>query len=125
MRTSPRTLIIALAAACLVVPLVAVAQPPAGKLSRIGVLTYLYPPDADPPQAFRHQLRDLKEAIPRISRMAVLWNPTTPFHKAVLKENEAGAPSLGLQPVTIPVRSRDDFGNAFAEVTRAHADALS
>jgi len=59
MRTSPRTLIIALAAACLVVPLVAVAQPPAGKLSRIGVLTYLYPPDADPPQAFRHHLRDL------------------------------------------------------------------
>jgi putative ABC transport system substrate-binding protein len=38
-------------------PLAAEAQ--AGKLSRIGVLMNLYPPDADPPQALRQGLRDL------------------------------------------------------------------
>jgi putative ABC transport system substrate-binding protein len=38
-------------------PLSAGAQQ-AGKVSRIGVLTNLYPPDADPPQAFRRRLRD-------------------------------------------------------------------
>src|SRR5881628_1314685 len=52
-------LIMAVAAVCLVGSLAAGAQQQAGKLSRIGVLMNLYPPDADPPQALRQGLRDL------------------------------------------------------------------
>jgi putative ABC transport system substrate-binding protein len=39
--------------------LTAGAQPPTGTQARIGVLVYLYPPDADPPQALSHHLHDL------------------------------------------------------------------
>src|SRR6266849_1649935 len=52
-------LIVALAVGCLATPLAAGAQQQAGKLSRIGVLMNLYPPDADPPRALRQGLRDL------------------------------------------------------------------
>ena len=216
-------LIVALAAGCFAASLVAEAQQQAGKLSRIGVLMNLYPPDADPPQALRQRLRDLgyvegqnlvidwryqlggddrlptlaaelvrlkpdvivadvtvairaaiqttstipivmaisadavgsglvtnlgrpggnvtgvtimlaemstkrlqllKEAVPNVSRVAVLWNPANPLHRALLKEIETAAPSLRLQPIVVAVRSRDDFGNAFAEVASVRADAL-
>ena len=216
-------LIVALAAGCLAASLVAEAQQQAGKLSRIGVLMNLYPPDADPPQALRQRLRDLgyvegqnlvidwryqlgradrlptlaaelvrlkpnaivadstvairaamqatstipivmassadavgsglvtdlgrpggnvtgvtmmlaemsakrlqlfKEAVPNVSRVAVLWNPALRWHPAMLKELEAAAPSLRLQPITVAVRSRgEDLGNAFAEIASARVDA--
>ena len=209
--------------AVLAAPRAVKAQPPPGKMSRIGVLMNLYSPDADPPQALRQGLRDLgyvegrnvviewryqlgrdnrlstlatelvrlksdvivadatsavraamqatstipivmassadavatglvpnlgrpgknvtgvtillgetstkrlqllKEAVPSVSRVAVLWDPALPWHPAMVKMVEAAAPSLRLQPVAISVRSRDDFGDAFAEIARAHVDAL-
>ena len=43
----------------------------------------------------------------------------------MLKELEAAAPSLRLQPITVAVRSRgEDLGNAFAEIASVRADAL-
>src|SRR5713101_1421013 len=51
-------LAVVLALSLILAPLVTEAQQ-AGKLSRIGVLMNLYPPDADPPQALRQGLRDL------------------------------------------------------------------
>jgi putative tryptophan/tyrosine transport system substrate-binding protein len=204
-------------------PLAAEAQPPSGRMSRIGVLMNLYSPDADPPQAFRQGLRDLgyvegrnvvvewryqlgrdnrlptlatelvrlkpdvivadattavraamqatstipivmassadavatglvsnlgrpgnnvtgvtillaetstkrlqllKEAVPKVSRVAVLWDPLLPWHPAMVTKLEAAAPSMRLQTIAISVRSREDFGDAFAEIARARADAL-
>jgi ABC-type uncharacterized transport system substrate-binding protein len=70
------------------------------------------------------RLQLLKEAVPNVSRVAVLWDPALPWHPVMVKELEAAAPSLRLQPVAIAVRSRDDFGNAFAEIASARVDAL-
>src|SRR2546426_8903154 len=70
------------------------------------------------------RLQLLKEAVPNVSRVAVLWNPALPWHPTMLKEVEAAAPSLRLQHIAIAVRSRDDFGNAFAEIASARVDAL-
>jgi putative ABC transport system substrate-binding protein len=70
------------------------------------------------------RLQLLKEAAPKISRVAVLWDPATPFHKAMLKEIDAAASGLRLQPVAITVRSRDDLGDALSEITRTRVDAL-
>jgi putative ABC transport system substrate-binding protein len=70
------------------------------------------------------RLQLLKEAVPGISRVAVLWNPATPFHRAMLKEVDSAAPSLRLQPLAIAVRSRGEFGDAFSEITRGRVDAL-
>jgi len=219
--TRTRVLLVALAVGWLMAPLAAGAQPPAGRPWRIGVLTYLYPEDADPPRAFAQRLHDLgyvegqnvvidwrnaqgkedrlpgfavelvrrnpdvivadatlairaaqratptipivmmgsadavgvglvsnlarpggnvtgltillaemtakrlqllKDAVPKAARVAVLWNPATLFHKAMLKEAEAAAPALRIQPVAITVRSRDDLGDALAEVTVVWAE---
>src|SRR5262249_36095608 len=70
------------------------------------------------------RLQLLKETVPNVSRVAVLWNPALSWHPAMLKELQTAAPSLGLQPIPVAVRSRDDFGNAFAETLSAHANAL-
>jgi putative ABC transport system substrate-binding protein len=70
------------------------------------------------------RLQLLKEAVPKVSRVAVLWDPATPFHRAMLKEIDAAAPSLQLQPLAIAVKSRDDLGDAFSAITRRRADAL-
>jgi len=70
------------------------------------------------------RLQLLKEAVPHVSRVAVLWNPMLPWHPVMVKEVEATAPSLRLQPIAIAVRSRDDFGNAFAEIASARAEAV-
>ena len=70
------------------------------------------------------RLQLLKEAVPKVSRVAVLWDPATPFHAAMLKEIDAAAPSLRLQPFDIAVKGRDDLGSALSEITKARADAL-
>ena len=70
------------------------------------------------------RLQLLKEAAPTVSRVAVLWNPALPWHPVMLKQVEAAAPSLRLQPTAIAVRSRDDFGNALAEIAGGRVDAL-
>ena len=56
--------------------------------------------------------------------MAVLWDPATPFHKAMLKEIDAAAPTLRLQPLAIAVKGRDDLGDALSEITKRRADAV-
>ena len=72
------------------------------------------------------RLQLLKEAVPNVSRVAVLWNPALSWHKAMLKEVEAAAPSLRLQPIPISIRSRgdDEIEKAFEEIARARVDAL-
>ena len=70
------------------------------------------------------RLQLLKEAVPRVSRVAVLWDPALPWHPAMLKQVEAVAPSLRLQPIAIAVKNRGDFGDAFAEISSARVDAL-
>ena len=66
----------------------------------------------------------LKEAVPKVLRVAVLWHPGTPFHGAMLKEIDAAAPSLRIEPVAIAVNNRSDLGNALVEITKQRADAL-
>jgi putative ABC transport system substrate-binding protein len=70
------------------------------------------------------RLQLLKEALPKISRVAVLWDPAAPFHRAMLKQIDAAAPLLQLKPLAIAVRSRGDLGDALAEITKNRADAL-
>jgi len=70
------------------------------------------------------RLQLLKEAVPNVSRVAVLWDAALPWHPAMLKQVEAAAPSLRLQPIAIAVQSRSDFGDAFVEIARARVDAL-
>jgi putative tryptophan/tyrosine transport system substrate-binding protein len=70
------------------------------------------------------RLQLLKEVAPRVSRVAVLWDPAIPWHRALLREIEATASALRLQPIVIAVRNRDDFGDALSEMTGGRADAV-
>ena len=69
------------------------------------------------------RLELLKEVIPQLSRVAVLW---TPGHPAVAtwREAEVAAQSLGVQLQAAEVRDRDDLEPAFAAIKRERAEAL-
>ncbi len=69
------------------------------------------------------RLELLKEVIPQLSHVAVLW---TPGHPAVgtWREAEAAAQSLGVQLQAAEVRDRDDLEPAFAAIKRERAEAL-
>jgi putative ABC transport system substrate-binding protein len=70
------------------------------------------------------RLQLFREVAPHVSRVAVLWDPAIPWHRALLKEVEATAPVLRLEPVVIAVRNRADVGDAFSEMTKGRADAV-
>jgi putative ABC transport system substrate-binding protein len=70
------------------------------------------------------RLQLLKETIPRLTRVAVLWNPDTPYHPKVIEELKAVARSLSIALSFVAVRTAEEFGPAFSAVSRAHAEAL-
>ena len=70
------------------------------------------------------RLQLLNEAIPRVARVAVLWNPDTPWHTKVLEDLKAAAPSLSIELKVVSARTPGEFGPAFSAARRAHAQAL-
>ena len=70
------------------------------------------------------RLQLLKELVPNASRVAVLWDPAIPWHRALLKEVEAAASQLRLQPIVIAVRSRGDLSDTFSAITKSRADTM-
>jgi putative tryptophan/tyrosine transport system substrate-binding protein len=70
------------------------------------------------------RLQLLKEAIPRLARVAVLWNPGTPYHPKAVEDLKAAAASLSIELSFARVRTPEEIGPAFAAVSRAHAQAL-
>jgi putative ABC transport system substrate-binding protein len=70
------------------------------------------------------RLQLLKETIPRLTRVAVLWNPATPYHPKVIDELKAVAPSLAIELSFVGARTPEEFGPAFSAISRAHAQAL-
>ncbi len=75
------------------------------------------------PELVGKQLEFLKDVLPTVSRVAVLWNPTNPA-QALLREADEAAQRLGVQLHVLEARSPDAFDRAFAAMTRAHAGAL-
>jgi putative tryptophan/tyrosine transport system substrate-binding protein len=63
------------------------------------------------------ELQILKEAVPQVTRIGVLWNPTTPSHPRALTAAESAAEKLAVELYTAPVRTADDFEGAFAAMT--------
>jgi putative tryptophan/tyrosine transport system substrate-binding protein len=76
------------------------------------------------PDISAKRLQLLTEAVPTVSRVAVLWNPDTPYHKTLLQEVEAAAPALRLHLLPIAVQEPGEFEGAFSAMARAQVDAL-
>ncbi len=70
------------------------------------------------------RLQLLKEAMPRVTRVAVLWNPDAPYSPKVIEELKAAAPSLSIELSFESARTSKQFGPAFSAFTRGHAQAL-
>jgi len=70
------------------------------------------------------RLELLKETIPKLSRVAVLWHPGNPGSEQIWKEIQLAAPGLGLQLYSMEVTSDDQFEGAFQEATKAGSVAL-
>jgi len=66
----------------------------------------------------------LKEAVPRLKRVAVVWDPATPSHGPGLKAVEAAGPLLGLRIQSVAVRSATEYESAFAAMVRERADGV-
>jgi putative tryptophan/tyrosine transport system substrate-binding protein len=68
------------------------------------------------------RLELLKEAVPRISHVAFLWNPEHPDNE--LREAQRAARSLGVRLELVEMRGAADLENAFRAVKQANCDGL-
>jgi ABC-type uncharacterized transport system substrate-binding protein len=66
----------------------------------------------------------LKEAVPKISRVAVLGNPANPANTAYLTVLRSVAQKLGVKLQSEEVRDPGGFDRAFASMSAGHAQAL-
>ena len=76
------------------------------------------------PELTTKRLQLLVEAIPRLKRVAVMWNPDTPFHPKLIEDLKVTASSLAIELSFVGVRSPAEFNSAFSAFSRAHAQAL-
>jgi putative tryptophan/tyrosine transport system substrate-binding protein len=70
------------------------------------------------------QLQLLKEAIPRLRRVAFLWNPDNRASADHWEKAQVVAPSLGLALVSIEVRGPGDLEPSFTRILREGAEGL-
>lgn len=71
------------------------------------------------------RLELLKEAVPKLARVAVLYSATTPGSARELKEVlPPAARALGLTIHSWQVRTADEFGKAFAALNKQRPDGL-
>lgn len=71
------------------------------------------------------RLELLKEIMPTLRKVGVMWSPTDPSGAAVMSaaENAARSLKLGLEP--LPVRQAEDLADAFAEARRSAVEAVA
>jgi putative ABC transport system substrate-binding protein len=92
---------------------------PGGNITGLSILA---------PEIVGKGLELLKQAVPGVSRVAVLWDPGAfpeRTAKDMLKEVEVAARKLGVRLQFIEARGPDDLGKAFSDMTRARAGALT
>jgi putative ABC transport system substrate-binding protein len=69
----------------------------------------------------------LKETLPRLTRLGVLWNPTnppSPFQAKIVEDLKAAATSLGIELKMATAPTVEQFSTAIAEISRAQVQAL-
>ena len=71
------------------------------------------------------RLEILKEAVPGLLRVGILWNPENPSSVSGFKETQEAARALAMQLQSLEVRGAEDFSSAFQVATKAQARALT
>ncbi len=70
------------------------------------------------------RLELLKETNPKVSHVAVLWNPANSGAAVVLKQTQTAAKQLSLPLESLEIRSVNDLQGVFEAATRSGANAL-
>jgi len=76
------------------------------------------------PELSGKRLQLLKDAVPKLSRVAVLWNAANPYKAFDLREVQAVAEASRVAVQTLPVRGPDDFAHAFEAAVASGAGGL-
>jgi putative ABC transport system substrate-binding protein len=70
------------------------------------------------------RLELLKEAFPKITRVATLWSPQSSEAIIGLKETQEAATALALQLHPVKIQTREDVEKAFTDLPKANVNAL-
>jgi ABC-type uncharacterized transport system substrate-binding protein len=76
------------------------------------------------PELDGKRLELLREVVPKISHVAVLWNPTSPLQVAAERETQAAAQAMKIKVLSLGVQAEEQFDNAFATILRERPGAL-
>jgi putative ABC transport system substrate-binding protein len=95
--------------------LVASLARPGGNLTGLAILTS---------ELEVKNLELLKEAVPSLSHVAVLWNPDNPVWTPAMRELQVAAPALGIKLYPVAARDPAELDNALASAVSQHARGL-
>ena len=70
------------------------------------------------------RLQLVKEIVPDLSRVAVLWNGNASGHRLQLQEMERASPALGISLQSLPIRNSDDIDASLHAAVQAKAQAI-
>src|SRR4030095_10336421 len=71
------------------------------------------------------RLELLMETVPKLSRVAVLWDPQSPGSVPQWKESELAATELGLQLYSMEASTVDEYEGAFKKAVKARSGAVA
>ncbi len=76
------------------------------------------------PQLAAKRLDLLKQTLPKLSRVTVLWNSSNQGMQARFQETQSGAQLLGVSIHSVPIQSPDDFGLVFGAMMKDRPESL-
>ena len=114
--TSTIPIVMAASGDPLAVGLVASLARPGGNVTGVSLMA---------PELGPKRLELLKEAAPKVSRLAVLWNPTFSDVATELRATQTGARALGITLKLMEVRNANDLARVFAMLEKERPDALT
>jgi putative ABC transport system substrate-binding protein len=76
------------------------------------------------PELAAKRLDLLKQALPKLSRVTVLWNSSNAGMQARFSETQAAATALGIRLQSVSVHGPDDFEPVFTALAHDRPDAL-
>lgn len=76
------------------------------------------------PELEGKRLELLREVSPKLSRVAVFWNPLNLFHTSAMKQLRAAAQAMRINVLPLAVGKTEELDGAFAAIVKTRPDAL-
>jgi ABC-type uncharacterized transport system substrate-binding protein len=77
------------------------------------------------PELEGKRLELLREVLPNVSTVAILWNPANAYMATSEREVHIAAEALGMKVLSFPVRTLEELEAAFGLIGREHPSALN